>query len=33
MKEEIIELIKALDKEKNKRELSMIYYFLKGLLS
>lgn len=33
MKEEIIELIKALDQEKYRRELSIIYYFLKEMLS
>lgn len=33
MKEEIIELIKALDQEKHRKELSIIYYFLKEMLS
>ena len=33
MKEEIIKLIKALDKEKHRKELSIIYYFLKEILS
>ena len=33
MKEEIIELINALDQEKYRKELSIIYYFLKEMLS
>lgn len=33
MKEDIIKLINALDQEKHRKELSIIYYFLKELLS
>lgn len=33
MKEEVIELINALDQEKHRKELRIIYYLLKELLS